>query len=51
MRCLNCKGLGQIESDCEIFILPGTQKKPISDSVVCGNCKRKGHIRKECPDP
>ncbi|GJT98295.1 putative reverse transcriptase domain-containing protein [Tanacetum coccineum] len=51
MRYGNCKRVGQITRDCTATVTPNTQRAPVGNQpgIVCYECGRPGHFRKDCP--
>ncbi|GKF07740.1 putative reverse transcriptase domain-containing protein, partial [Tanacetum coccineum] len=51
MRCGNRKRVGHITRDCTAIVTPNTQRAPIGNQpgIVCYECGRPGHFRKDCP--
>ncbi|GKB08536.1 putative reverse transcriptase domain-containing protein [Tanacetum coccineum] len=51
MRYGNCKKIGHQTMDCRTAITPNTQRAPIGNqqSIICYECGRPGHFRKDCP--
>ncbi|GKE20748.1 putative reverse transcriptase domain-containing protein [Tanacetum coccineum] len=47
----NCKKVGHLTRDCMATITPNTQRAPGGNQqgVVCYECVRSGHFRKDCP--
>ncbi|GKB38238.1 putative reverse transcriptase domain-containing protein [Tanacetum coccineum] len=47
----NCKKVGHLTRDCTATITPNTQRAPVGNQqgVVCYECGRSGHFRKDCP--
>ncbi|GJR09542.1 putative reverse transcriptase domain-containing protein [Tanacetum coccineum] len=45
------KGVGHITRDCTTTVTPNTQRAPIGNQlgIVCYECGRPGHFRKDCP--
>ncbi|GJU53481.1 putative reverse transcriptase domain-containing protein [Tanacetum coccineum] len=51
MRCGNCKKIGHQTRDCRAAIAPNTQRAPVGNQqgIICYECGRPGHLRKDCP--
>ncbi|GKC63618.1 putative reverse transcriptase domain-containing protein, partial [Tanacetum coccineum] len=51
VRCGNCKRVGHITRDCTAIITPNTQRAPPGNQpgIVCYECGRPRHFRKDCP--
>ncbi|GKC08203.1 putative reverse transcriptase domain-containing protein [Tanacetum coccineum] len=51
VRCGNCKRVGHMTRDCKVTINPNTQRAPIGNQpgIVCYECGRPGHFRKDYP--
>ncbi|GJZ00537.1 putative reverse transcriptase domain-containing protein [Tanacetum coccineum] len=51
MRCGNCKKVGHQTRDCRADIAPNTQRAPVGNQqgIICYECGRPGHFRKDCP--
>ncbi|GJY34233.1 putative reverse transcriptase domain-containing protein [Tanacetum coccineum] len=51
VRCGNCKRVGYITRDCKVTVTPNTQRAPVGNQpgIVCYECGRPGHFRKDCP--
>ncbi|GJY98881.1 reverse transcriptase domain-containing protein [Tanacetum coccineum] len=51
MRCGNCKKVGHQTRDCRAAIAPNTQRAPVGNQqgIICYECGRPGHFRKDCP--
>ncbi|GKD69572.1 putative reverse transcriptase domain-containing protein, partial [Tanacetum coccineum] len=47
----NCKRVGHMARDCTAAVAPNTQRAPVGNQsgVVCYECERPGHYRKDCP--
>ncbi|GKA13802.1 putative reverse transcriptase domain-containing protein [Tanacetum coccineum] len=45
------KGVGHMTRDCKVTITPNTQRAPVVNQpgIVCYECGRPGHFRKDCP--
>ncbi|GJZ14971.1 putative reverse transcriptase domain-containing protein [Tanacetum coccineum] len=51
VKCNNCKKVGHLTRDCTATITPNTQRAPVGNQqgVVCYECGRPRHFRKDCP--
>ncbi|GKA94111.1 putative reverse transcriptase domain-containing protein [Tanacetum coccineum] len=51
IRCGNCKKVGHLTRDCRAAIAPNTQKAAVGNQpgVICYECGRSRHFRKDCP--
>ncbi|GKB66839.1 putative reverse transcriptase domain-containing protein [Tanacetum coccineum] len=51
VRCGNCKRVGHMTRDCKVTITPNTQRTPVRNQhgIVCYECGRPRHFRKDCP--
>ncbi|GJV27714.1 putative reverse transcriptase domain-containing protein [Tanacetum coccineum] len=51
MRCGNCKKVGHQTRDYKAAIAPNTQRAPVGNQqgIICYECGRPGHFRKDCP--
>ncbi|GJZ66312.1 putative reverse transcriptase domain-containing protein [Tanacetum coccineum] len=51
MRCGNCEKVGHQTRDCRAAIAPNTQRDPVENQqgIICYECRRPGHFRKDCP--
>ncbi|GJU79903.1 putative reverse transcriptase domain-containing protein [Tanacetum coccineum] len=51
MKCNNCKKVGHLTRDCTTTITPNTLRAPVGNQqgVVCYECGRPGHFRKDFP--
>ncbi|GJV80006.1 putative reverse transcriptase domain-containing protein [Tanacetum coccineum] len=45
------KGVGHMTRDCKVTVTPNTQRAPVGNQpgIVCYECGRPGHFRKDCP--
>nr|GEX79130.1 putative reverse transcriptase domain-containing protein [Tanacetum cinerariifolium] len=52
VKCNNCKKVGHLTRDYTTTIAPNTQRAPIGNQqgIVCYECGRPGHFRKDCPN-
>ncbi|GKE05040.1 putative reverse transcriptase domain-containing protein [Tanacetum coccineum] len=50
-RCGNCKKVGHLTRDCRAAIAPNTQRAAVGNQagVICYECRRSGHFRKDYP--
>ncbi|GJU16396.1 putative reverse transcriptase domain-containing protein [Tanacetum coccineum] len=51
IMCGNCKKVGHLTRDCIVAITPNTQRAIVRNqpSVICYECRRPRHFRKDCP--
>ncbi|GKF35947.1 putative reverse transcriptase domain-containing protein [Tanacetum coccineum] len=51
VRCGNCKRVGHMARDCMASVAPNTQRATVGNQsgVVCYECGRMEHYRKDCP--
>nr|GEV28755.1 hypothetical protein [Tanacetum cinerariifolium] len=51
MSCGNFKKVGHLTRDCTMTFATNTQRAPVGNQqgIVCYECERPGHFRKDCP--
>ncbi|GJT14033.1 putative reverse transcriptase domain-containing protein [Tanacetum coccineum] len=51
VKCGNCKRVGHMDRDCTTVVAPNTQRASVGNQpgVVCYECGRPRHFRKDCP--
>ncbi|GKF54474.1 putative reverse transcriptase domain-containing protein, partial [Tanacetum coccineum] len=52
VKCNNCKKVKHLSRDCTATITPNTQRAPVGNQqgIVCYECGRPRHFRKDCPN-